>query len=367
MSDNSSRLVPVPVGTLVKDSLFSRDLSTSEEKCTELKEAFRNKTIEAKYYNHVRISALAAIKMLTHSKQGIDKGFKKNGVPLEVMGCLVGYADVNEPGCVVVTDCFAVPCKGGPHSAEMDERTPVYMGEKADQLALTRPKQRVCGWYHSHPFDPLPGRHHCWFSDTDVTNQNLWQMGCDRSGDPFIGIVVDPQTSLQKRELYFGAFRNYPMHIEGGRTKNTCPDGTVIESDTKRQERWGSAWRSYYQLQASFFTSKSNATLLNVLTSKFGWIADLSTTPMTSEANVRRFPEEADATAKHIASASSSLAIMPGKGGGYRMQHRGKHKENGQDEKQESNLTKAAKRSGDLGGGMAEMQLMQLVKAMTFN
>lgn len=58
--------------------------------------------------------------MLLHAKQGVDEGIKENGVPVEVMGCLVGYADIDEPGFVVITDCFEVPCKGGPHSAEMD-------------------------------------------------------------------------------------------------------------------------------------------------------------------------------------------------------------------------------------------------------
>ena len=54
--------------------------------------------------------------MLLHAKQGVDEGIKENGVPVEVMGCLVGYADIDEPGFVVITDCFEVPCK--------EDRTP---------------------------------------------------------------------------------------------------------------------------------------------------------------------------------------------------------------------------------------------------
>ena len=37
-------------------------------------------------------------------------------VPVEVMGCLVGYADIDEPGFVVTADCFEVPAR--------EDRTP---------------------------------------------------------------------------------------------------------------------------------------------------------------------------------------------------------------------------------------------------
>ena len=64
----------------------------------------------------------------------------------------------------------------------------------------------------------------------------------DNDGDPFIG-KIDPQTSLHKRSLYFGAFRNYPTFYNRSADKCiTCPDGTNEENDEVRQLKWGAAW-----------------------------------------------------------------------------------------------------------------------------
>ena len=54
---------------------------------------------------------------------------------------------------VVVTDAFEVPAAGGAHAVEMDPETSVYMAELMESLSRTRPEGKVCGWFHSHPFD----------------------------------------------------------------------------------------------------------------------------------------------------------------------------------------------------------------------
>ena len=380
----TNKFVPVPIGTLVDNKLFSRDLEKSEVKAQERKKLHRAKKSDPKYFHSVKISALAAIKMLLHAKQGVDDGIKENGVPVEVMGCLVGYADIDEPGFVVITDCFEVPCKGGPHSAEMDPRTATFMSEKSEELEMTRPKQRICGWYHSHPFDVMADRHHCWFSDMDVTNQNAWQIGCDNDGDPFIGIVIDPQTSLHKRSLYFGAFRNYPTFYNRSADKCiTCPDGTNEENDEVRQLKWGAAWRSYYQLRASFFTSESNAKLLSALTSKFGWISDL-----TSDSSVRKFSEKVTETNQLIDSStskdfgksssltygimmlgrSSSSSSRSGFGSTYRKSTKRSGGRSGKVKlsEKDSDITKAAKKASEMGCNFSEAQLIRALKSNAF-
>jgi len=387
-SSSSEKFVPVPIGTLVNDTLFSRDLEQSEVKAQERKKLHRAKKSDPKYFHSVRISALAAIKMLLHAKQGVDDGIKETGIPVEVMGCLIGYADIATPGVVVVTDCFEVPCKGGPHSAEMDPRTATFMSEKSEELEMTRPKQRICGWYHSHPFDVMTDRHHCWFSDTDVTNQNAWQIGCDNDGDPFLGIVIDPQTSLHKRSLYFGAFRNYPTFLDRSSSKCIpCPDGTVEENDEIRQLKWGAAWRSYYQLRASFFTSESNAKLLSALTSKFGWISDL-----TSDSDVRKFSEKVSETNQLIDSStskdfgksssstygtmmmlgnSSSSSNRTGFGSSssnYRKSAKRGSERGGKGKisEKDSEIMKAAKKASEMGCNFSEAQLIRALKSNAF-
>ena len=66
---------------------------------------------------------------------------------------------------------------------------------------------RLCR-FHSHPFDAnaldeqLGKDDHCWFSQIDVSNQLSWQQAFETmDGIPFVGIVVDPKTSCQRRRL----------------------------------------------------------------------------------------------------------------------------------------------------------------------
>ncbi len=151
-----------------------------------------------------------------------------------------------------------------------------YMIELADVLSKSRPEGSICGWYHSHPFEPLDdGGDHCWFSDTDVTNQNQWQTQWEKlGGDPFIGIVIDPQTSQKNRAMHFGAFRNYPNEWKNP-IPNQCPDGQIIANDNERRKKWGSAWRSYYRLQVSYFTNTQSQDMFSWMTKDVKWIKDI--------------------------------------------------------------------------------------------
>ena len=41
-------------------------------------------------------------------------------------------------------------------------------------------------------------------------------------GDPFVGIVIDPQTSVERRVLQFGAYRNYPPYYKNPNANEVC-------------------------------------------------------------------------------------------------------------------------------------------------
>ena len=76
---------------------------------------------------------------------------------------------------------------------------------------------RLCR-FHSHPFDAnaldeqLGKDDHCWFSQIDVSNQLSWQQAFETmDGIPFVGIVVDPKTSCQRRRLVLRLTRE-PVH-----------------------------------------------------------------------------------------------------------------------------------------------------------
>ena len=171
----------------------------------------------------------------------------------------------------------------------------------SDMLEVTR-KERIMGWYHSHPFDVDEAHNHCFLSSTDLSTQLLWQNAEDGNGNPFLAIVIDPLRSFAKGTAELGAFRASPpaernvrrarrscallrasrgrhqhsnaakISRTGARTAETgstprrsppaasppanqCPDGEIVTDDAKRVEVWGSCWNRYYELEVEYFMS----------------------------------------------------------------------------------------------------------------
>lgn len=115
---------------------------------------------------------------------------------------------------------------------------------------LSRPSPR----FHSHPFDTnaldesLGKDDHCWFSQIDVQNQLQWQNAFEMmDGIPFVGIVVDPKTSVARRRLVMRAFRNY-SDMATYDPGTVMPDGKPEPFANYAFERWGSAWKNYYEV-----------------------------------------------------------------------------------------------------------------------
>ena len=275
---------PIPVGTsiLSKKCVPPRDDKEWDEAMAKFKKGLQK---DPMYLKRVKISALAAIKLLAHAQDGVKEGRDdpERGVPLEVMGNLFGYIDPEDGQCLVITDSFITPCKGGAHSSVQDSRTGGYRAEYEEIYGFMNPRVKQVGWYHSHPFEPLNdfkscNTHHCWFSSIDVGTQTQAQGIADRYGMPYVGIVIDPQTSLTRRQIHFGCFRIYNrqtcIRIP---TKKRTPDGKSLSDfgDSANTSRWGDQWDKYYALDVSFFTNEENKKTLSILNASYGWINDL--------------------------------------------------------------------------------------------
>ena len=65
-----------------------------------------------KYFQKVAVSPTAVARILMHCQSGCDKGIKKGGNPIEVMGMLLGRPDPETPETIVVTDAFPLPIEG---------------------------------------------------------------------------------------------------------------------------------------------------------------------------------------------------------------------------------------------------------------
>lgn len=86
------------------------------------------------------------------------------GVPLEVMGLLIG--EVIDDYAIKVVDVFAMPQSGT--SVSVESVDPVYQQDMLDMLKQTQRTEVVVGWYHSHP------SFGCWLSSVDINTQVIF-------------------------------------------------------------------------------------------------------------------------------------------------------------------------------------------------
>ncbi len=208
------------------------------------------------------------MKMLKHALAGITEGRADRGVPVEVMGLMIGKP---QGTTLVVTDVFPLPVKGIEYEVQVMEKAMVFMTQLQDALELRR-NDRFVGWYHSHPFD-LESYSHCHLSATDVGTQMAWQF----SSPWWLAIVVDPLRSLFKQAPELGAYRCYPAthNVPNG----LAPDGSIYEDENSMLRRWGAASSRYYELPISYFSSSVSAKLLTAMTRSSLWAKIVTSAP----------------------------------------------------------------------------------------
>jgi COP9 signalosome complex subunit 5 len=231
---------------------------------------------DPKYFKRVTISPSAAIKMMVHGQSGVEKGIKRSGNPLEVMGLLVGHPDVDDPHRIVISDAQALPVEGFETRVIADDESAMnFMIELGETNDLTR-KDRFCGWYHTHPFEE-DTINNCYLSNTDVSTQLQWQRSEDPHGNLWLAIVIDPLRSSSRSKPEMKAFRVYPP--EYASPTNEVPDGTVEPQERMRVEKWGNCWSRYYELEISYFMSTLAQGTLGILKNSFLWQNGITVTP----------------------------------------------------------------------------------------
>ncbi|EED88325.1 hypothetical protein THAPSDRAFT_264451, partial [Thalassiosira pseudonana CCMP1335] len=246
---------------------------------------------DPKYFEGVAVSPSAVMKM-------VQKGTKKGGNPIEVMGLLLGRPDPNTPKTLIVTDVFPLPIEGFETRVIADDGDVInHMIALGESLENTR-QEKFMGWYHSHPFDV--GIHsHCFLSQTDISTQLQWQRAEDPHGNPFLAIVVDPLRSLAKNTPELKAFRAYPPEYTNP-IQNQCPDGSIIPVEQERLEKWGSCWSAYYELEVEYFMSGGARNVLELLTQNFLWMRTLGSTSICETEARGRYPDRIEKAAERI-------------------------------------------------------------------
>jgi COP9 signalosome complex subunit 5 len=204
------------------------------------------------YFQHVRISAVALLKMVTHARSGKS---------LEVMGLMQGKVIGDT---FVVLDAFRLPVEGTETRVNAHDDANTYMIEYLATSRELGQEENVIGWYHSHP------GYGCWLSGIDVATQALQQYT-----DPQVAVVIDPDRTISAGKVEIGAFRTYP---EDYTPPNAADDGFQTIPLNKIED-FGAHSSRYYPLEVSTFKSTLDSHLLDQLWNKY-WVATLSQSPL---------------------------------------------------------------------------------------
>lgn len=204
------------------------------------------------HFKHVRVSALALIKMTMHCKSGGN---------LEVMGMMQGKAIGDT---FVVLDSFALPVEGTETRVNAQAEAYEYMVEFVEKSKQVGRQEHVVGWYHSHP------GYGCWMSGIDCSTQ----MQNQQYLEPFLAIVIDPIRTCAAGKVEIGAFRTFPEGYKPPKQENeyqTIPLNKI--------EDFGVHANQYYSLDISFFKSSLDSHMLDLLWNKY-WVNTLSSSPL---------------------------------------------------------------------------------------
>lgn len=210
------------------------------------------------HFQHVRISAVALIKMVMHARTGGQ---------LEVMGLMQGYVAGDS---LIVTDAFRLPVEGTETRVNAQSEADEYMVNYLQRCRDSGQMENAVGWYHSHP------GYGCWLSGIDVSTEHTQQT----FSDPFCAVVIDPDRTISAGKVEIGAFRTYPEDY-------TPPNSGDGETDAEgfqtiplaKMEDFGAHSARYYSLEVSHFKSTLDTQLLEALWNKY-WVSTLSSSPL---------------------------------------------------------------------------------------
>jgi len=209
---------------------------------------------DPKYFKHVKMSAVALLKMVMHACAGGTQ---------EIMGMMLGKV-VGDT--IIVLDSFSLPIIGTETRVNAGAEADWYIIDYTTSNEALGRKEKTCGWYHSHP------GYGCWLSGIDVRTQEIQQQQ-----GPFLAVVVDPTRTISAGRVEIGAFRTYPEDYkppsEAGRGYQNIPLVKI--------EDFGTHADRYYTLDVTYFKSSLDSKLLDLLWHKY-WINTLSSSPLVA-------------------------------------------------------------------------------------
>ncbi|KAL9103091.1 MAG: hypothetical protein Q9163_001831 [Psora crenata] len=232
-----------------RDALYTYDANEQRE-LTEAKPWKK----DPYHFKHVRISAVALLKMVMHARSGGS---------IEVMGLMQGKISGDT---FIVTDAFRLPVEGTETRVNAANEANEYLIQYLQSCRDNGRLENAVGWYHSHP------GYGCWLSGIDVSTQNLQQS----FQDPFLAVVIDPDRTISAGRVEIGAFRTFP---ESYKADNRNSDDGYQSIPLNKIEDFGAHASRYYSLEISNFKSTLDTHLLELLWNKY-WVTTLTQSPL---------------------------------------------------------------------------------------
>ncbi|KAK7541288.1 COP9 signalosome complex subunit 5 [Phyllosticta citricarpa] len=272
--ENSIKLVDP-----TRDALFN--YSPADQKAINDARPWRS---DPNWFKHVRISAVALLKMVMHARSGGS---------IEVMGLMLGSVHGDT---FVVTDALRLPVEGTETRVNAQDEANEYMVEYLAKSREAGQLENAIGWYHSHP------GYGCWLSGIDVNTQVQQQT----FNDPFLAVVIDPDRTVSAGKVEIGAFRTYPDNYKPeaattGDGFQTIPLGKI--------EDFGAHSNRYYSLDVSHFKSTLDSKILESLWNKY-WVGTLSSSPLLT--NREYGTNQIADLASKITGAETTKSVMGG-------------------------------------------------------
>lgn len=209
------------------------------------------------FFKSVKVSAIAAVKMLIHAKRGMPQEGRENW--FEVMGLMMGHyrGDV-----MYVTDSFGLPVDASEVECSMNENSMIYQAEYMNyHRRIGKPDNGCIGWYHTHP------GYTCFLSGIDVNTQQQSQA----IQDPWVAIVIDPVGTIATGKMDIKAFRTYTnAYVEGKGETSVSPELV---------KKKGVHAHKYYELPITLVRSRTDAVQLDALLGQY-WALTFSTNPL---------------------------------------------------------------------------------------
>ncbi|KAF9997483.1 COP9 signalosome complex subunit 5 [Modicella reniformis] len=288
------------------------------------------------YFTHVKISAVALIKMVMHARSGGS---------IEVMGMMQGKVQGNT---IVIMDAFALPVEGTETRVNAQAEGYEYMVQYITKIKDVGRLENAIGWYHSHP------GYGCWLSGIDVGTQ----MENQKFQDPFVAVVIDPNRTVSAGKVEIGAFRTYPENYKP-------PDDGPSEYQTiplNKIEDFGVHCKQYYPLEISHFKSTLDTQLLDQLWNKY-WVNTLSQSPLLSN---REYAARQMSDLAEKLQMTASVASRAGPGGFGPMIPAAQFPKDKKKKQEESQLSKITRDSNKISVEATHGLISQVLKNILF-